>query len=176
MRWTFHIDIAARTWVVELHAGWNLVSVPLVLANNSVCCVLATIEGKYDSVIWYDPEDRADPWKTYRPGSAFNDLRAIDRNMGFWIRATEDCSLAVSGLAPGTTQITLHAGWNLVGYPSETERNVAVALWGTGADRVEVHDPGSPTLIMPVPSSYTMKPGQGYWVRVAADTVWVVDW
>jgi len=57
-----------------------------------------------------------------------------------------------------------------------TERSVSGALWGTSADRVEAHDPQSPYLISEVPSSYLMKPGQGFWVRVPADTVWVVDW
>ena len=74
------------------------------------------------------------------------------------------------------TSIPLYAGWNLVGYPSLTNETVANALWGTGADRVEVFDSGEPYRIKEVGPTYLMKPGEGYWVHVPADTVWVVDW
>jgi len=128
-------------------------------------------------VKYYDNTDTNDPWKTYRVGASTNDLAGIDNTMGFWINITEpNVNLTVSGYEPDSTNINLYAGWNLVGYPTQNTDTVANALWGTGADRVEVFNATEPYLIKEVEATYVMKPGEGYWVHVPADSVWVVDW
>jgi len=160
---------------ILLSEGWNLISTPLIQGDESIDKVLENITGKWDVVKYYDTLDKADPWKTYRPGSSVNDLTSIDNTMGFWINITEpNVNLTVSGYEPDSTIISLYAGWNLVGYPTQTTETVGNALWGTGADRVEVFDPVSP-YIKEVGSTYIMKPGEGYWVHVPADTVWTVN-
>lgn len=161
---------------INLTTGWNLISIPLDMADTSIEGVLASISGSWDSVKYYTPLDASDPWKSYRSSGTANDLAVIDMTMGIWVHATANCTLSVQGEIRPTTQITLYAGWNLVGYPSQTEMAVADALWGTGADRVEIFDPASPTLIMPVGPGYIMRPGEGYWVHVSADTIWSIDW
>jgi parallel beta-helix repeat protein len=161
---------------ITLATGWNLISIPLNMANASVESVLSSISGTWDSVKYYDSIDSADPWKSHRPSGSSNDLAIIDMTMGIWVHVTENCTLMVDGDVPETTNILLHAGWNLVGYPSITERNVGDSLWGTSADMVEAFDPASPYLITPVEPEYIMRPGEGYWVHVPADTLWVIDW
>ncbi len=162
---------------ISLTAGWNLVSIPLEMADSSIPNVLASISGQWDVVKYYNATDIMDPWKTCRVGSSVNDLARIDHTMGFWLHITNSSSnLVIYGNVPVATNILLNAGWNLVGYPTQTEQNVATALWGTGADRVEAYDPGSPSLISEVGPNYVMKPGEGYWVHVPADTIWTVDW
>ncbi len=163
-------------FTIPLSPGWNLVSIPLEMASTDISTALASISGQYDVVKYYSSTDASDPWKTYRPGSPTNDLASIDRTMGLWIHGTAYCNLTVTGEIPATTQILLHAGWNLVGYPSMTEQTVANALWGTGAYMVEAFDPGSPYLISEIGPTYMMKPGEGYWIHVPADTVWTVNW
>lgn len=161
---------------IPLNLGWNLISVPLELSDNSVSNVLSSISGKWSIVKYYDIQDKADPWKTYRVGSSVNDLASIDNEMGFWIYITQaNVTLTVSGIIPTSTSIPLYAGWNLVGYPTQTTQTVAIVLWGTGADRINVFDLVSP-YIKEVGPTYVMKPGEGYWVHVPADTVWTVDW
>jgi hypothetical protein len=64
----------------------------------------------------------------------------------------------------------------MVGYPTLTNETVANALWGTGVDIVMVCDTSEPYNIKEVGPTYLMKPGEGYWVHVPFDTVWVVDW
>ncbi len=158
---------------IALRPGWNLISMPLILADTSVENVLSSISGKWEVVKWYDGLTKT--WKTYRVGSSMNTFFHIDRTMGFWLHALEFCNLTVSGEIPASTSITLYAGWNLVGYSSMTEETVSNALWGTGADRVEVYQSESP-YIREAESTYVMKPGEGFWVRVSVDSVWVVDW
>ncbi|MDD4307190.1 MAG: NosD domain-containing protein [Thermoplasmata archaeon] len=176
LTWEFRTDTRAVMFTIELEEGWNLISIPLEMSYTSVEEVLSSISGKWDAVKWYDPLDTADPWKSYRAGGTANDLLDLGRTMGIWAHVNAACTLSVSGLEPATTGINLHAGWNLVGYPTLNETvTVSFAFWGTGADRVEVFDPVSPYIREAEPT-YTMTPGEGYWVRVTGDTVWTVNW
>ncbi len=172
---SYYVDNGGANFEIPLSAGWNLVSVPLSMADTSAANVLASIAGSYDSVKYYSAQTPADPWKTYRPGGTANDLASIDRAMGVWIHATSACTLSVSGSVPVSTAIQLKAGWNLVGYPSQTQRAISVALAGTGYDRVEGFMAGSP-YIQVLDGSYLMKPGEGYWIRVPTDTIWTINW
>ncbi len=167
--------ITASSFNIPILPGWNLISIPLEMADTSVSSVLASINGHWDVVKYYVNTDKSDPWKTYRVGSSLNDLTRIDNTMGFWIHATIACNLTVSGTIPVSTSIPLYAGWNLVGYPTLTfTESVANVFWGTGADRVEVCDLAEPGLIKEVGPTYIMKPGEGYWVHVSADAIWIV--
>jgi len=140
---------------------------------------LSSITGKWDCIQIYDPLS-PEPWKTnntFRP-SQLNDFSTLNHKQAFWINITEPggTNLTISGLDPPSTSIPLYAGWNLVGYPSLTEITVADALWGTSADKVEVFDPAGPYRIREVGPTYLMKPGEGYWIHVPADTTWIIDW
>jgi spore germination protein YaaH len=173
---TYYVNNGNASFSIPMVAGWNLVSLPLVTSYPDVASALASISGKWTAVKAYDSTDQADPWTTNRPGSTVNDLDMLERNRGFWIQTTQACTLNITGIVPAATAITLKAGWNLVGYPSLDEsKTIATALAGTGYDRVEGFAAASP-YIQALASSYVMKPGEGYWVRVPADTIWNVNW
>ena len=162
--------------VISLQEGWNLISLPLVQANQDPEVVLASIDGDWDRIKLYDSQSM-NPWLSssiYSPGLSEIDL--LDHTMGIWIHMINATILVVEGAEPVSTNITLYAGWNLVGYPSFSPETVANALWGTGADWVEVCDLAEPCLIKEVESTYMMQPGEGYWIHVPADTIWTVDW
>jgi hypothetical protein len=162
---------------IPLHEGWNLVSLPFVQLDEYILQALAGISPDYGFVRAYDPT-HPDKWLTfyeYRPAS-LNTLFYLDHTMGCWIYMDAANTLVVEGFDPGTTQIQLYAGWNLVGYPSLTPVSVGLALGGTGADAVEGYDGANPYHISPLPGSYMMQPGEGYWVHVPFDTTWTVDW
>jgi hypothetical protein len=162
--------------VINLVSGWNLVSLPLVQSNTAITTVLSSISGSYDSVKYYNPLDAADPWKSYRPGSASNDLTNIDHRMAFWIHTNRSCALSVYGSIPVSTSIPLYAGWNLVGYPTQdTNKLVSTAFAGTGYDIVEGYQATSPYVKVLV-SGDKVLPGNGYWIHVPADTVWTINW
>ena len=175
--WEFKINIQTIRFTKELDIGWNLVSIPLTLYNTSVENVLSSIAGSYDKIMSYDSQDIMDPWKRYVSGQSgsrteFNEINSIK---GYWIDVTEPCTLSITGICEPQI-IPLYSGWNLVGYPSLcTETTVSNAFWGTGADRVEIFDPSSPYLIRVAEPDQLMMPGDGYWVHVAVDSVWVVD-
>ena len=163
---------------ITLTEGWNLISLPFEQPDESYESVLSSIDGKWDRIMAYDALV-SQPWQstaTYKPAS-LNELSELNHKMGFWINITEsDVSLTVRGNITSSTSITLYAGWNLVSYPTQTTETVANAFFGTGADRVEVCNMTEPYLIKEVGPTYVMQPGEGYWVHVPADTIWVVNW
>ena len=166
------------TYNITLTPGWNLISLPLIQLDESIDSVLSNITGKWDYIQTYDASDPADHWKsnnTFRPDQ-LNDLKTLDHTVGFWINITEACTLVVSGYESNSTSIPLYAGWNLVGYPTQTPETVGNSLWGTSASIVEVFDAGQPYNLIEVGPTYVMQPGEGYWVHVPADTIWTVDW
>jgi parallel beta-helix repeat protein len=163
---------------ISLQQGWNLISVPLSQANESLNKVL-TSAGKWDVIQTYNSTDSVH-WKSnssFKPDS-LNDLKTLNHKIGFWIHITEpNVILTIYGYIPTSTSIPLYAGWNLVGYPTlNTTMTVGNALWGTGADRVEVCDSTDPYRTKEVGPTYVMKPGEGYWVHATYDTTWVVNW
>ncbi|MCK4757030.1 MAG: exo-alpha-sialidase [Thermoplasmata archaeon] len=168
------------TYNITLNEGWNLISSPLIQRDESLDVVLENISGKWDYILAYNSTD-PDHWKSNdisKPGP-LNDLTEIDHTIGFWINITEPggCNLTLSGIIPTNTQIPLKAGWNLVGYPTlNNSVTVGEAFFGTGATRVEVCNTSQAYNQMEVMSTYIMRPGEGYWVKVPADSIWVVDW
>jgi len=174
--WTFTATIG-ESFNISLHLGWNLLSFPLVPIDSNIEELFSSISGNWDVAKWFDPNDPTDPWKTYRVGGPANDLTHIDNTMGFWLHVTNSSQdLVIYGNAPVTTNILLKAGWNLVSYPCQTDKTVATALWGTGADRVEAYDGSSPTLLRELGPGELMGSGNGYWVHVPTDSVWTVSY
>jgi len=162
---------------IMLQNGWNLISIPLPQTDTSILNVLSTIAGKWDYAQYYDSSTGT--WVSFNPSrpAGLNDLTSIDHTMGFWINTTEVCILDISGPYPTVDNIALKTGWNLVGYPTlNSTTTVAQAFSGTGADRIEICDILEPYRVKQVAPTYVMKPGEGYWVHVPADTTWIVDW
>ncbi|MCK4266553.1 MAG: Ig-like domain-containing protein, partial [Thermoplasmata archaeon] len=173
--WTFTTTLSCS---ISLHGGWNLISLPLIQTNTSILAVLSSIDGEWDYVQYYNTTDANDHWKTYatfKP-SSLNDLWNLNHTMGFWLHTMEACTLNVTGSAPTSTSIPLYAGWNLVGYPSLTEKNISDALAGTDYDRVEGFNATAPYRLGQLADSYIMQSGEGYWVHVPSNTVWTIDW
>jgi hypothetical protein len=162
---------------IPLELGWNLVSLPFEQYDESIDFALQTIEGKWDCIRVYDSENQT--WlshSAYKP-DRLNDFNTLNHRQGFWIHITDsNVTLTIAGYEAISTNIPLSAGWNLVGFPTQTNETVANAMWGTGADRVMVCDISEPYHIKEAGPTYLLRPGEGYWVHVPFDTVWIVDW
>lgn len=177
--YTWNFTVLAL-YEIQLQEGWNLISVPHVQVDTAINEVLRDIDGKWNYIQRHDASDPSNHWKTnatFKP-QQLNDLCYLNRSMAFWINITEpNVNLTVRGHISTYTEIPLYAGWNLVGYPTlyDTE-TVGNAFFGTGANRVEVFDPGEPYRIKEVGPTYVMKPGEGYWVHVPTNSVWKIDW
>lgn len=167
-------DQAAK-FTRQLANGPNLISIPLIQSNDSVEYVLQTV--RYNKAWYYDSFSGEWKWfmkdKTYSRG-----LSSINHTMGLWINVTEVSSLTVAGVVPSQTSIQLYHGWNLVSFPSfNASYNVADLKVETGATRVEGMEtmpPFPPSLLRVLGDGDLLQAGYGYWVRVEADTTWVV--
>ena len=170
------------TLTQPLGAGWNLVSMPYTPADDSVPAVFSGIAGQYDLIEAYDGCQPADPWRIYDPAapSFVNTLTQVNTSMGLWVHTTAAPTLALTG-KPLTADVTLSlcAGWNLIGYPSATARDVAAVLAPISGkyDLVEGYDGArpnqqwqiyDPTVPPEVNTLTQFKPGMGYWIHMTA--------
>ncbi len=164
-----------------LKQGWNLISIPLVQGNTSLKKILEMIDGYYDAVQWYDSTDPNKPWKHNKVGKLFgNDLSNINHTMGFWIHITNpgDTIFLYNGTQPTFNQsITLHPGWNMVGYPSLINRTRDNALnnivFDQDVDVIWTFNAATQTWQETGPSDY-FELGRGYWIHSKVTKVWDV--
>lgn len=172
------------TYDVPIHLGWNLISCPLIQNDTNILNVLNDSAGDgnttWDKVRGYTNNGTVTTWTSYftaKPPS-LNDLLNIDHKMGIWINITSlgDGNLTFSGDYGNSTLIYLKAGWNLVGYPAQTSKSITDALGGINDRPVEGYNGSASYLIVQLPGTYMMQPGEGYWVHVASDNTWTVDW
>ncbi|MCK5024232.1 MAG: hypothetical protein KAR56_01290 [Thermoplasmata archaeon] len=174
----YHIDVSGYST-----GDWAFISFPVVASGN-IRTVLddSNPDGDngtfWDVAKWYNPQDAADPWKTYRVGAATNDLITIDNTMGVWLHLTASDGTLSTGMT-GTysavpVNIDLYAGWNLVGYPTQVSELATDALFGTGATLVAEYVAGVPYISDEALGDVTMVEGEAYWVYVNTDTPWTV--
>jgi hypothetical protein len=160
-------------WTRSLNTGRNLISIPLIPSSGNIDSILQTL--KFNMAWHYNNTDSLDPWKSFNPSKPYpQTLNTINHTMGLWINVTQDSNLTVAGTVPKSTSIFLKAGWNLVGYPSFTERAVADALVAVSYDRIEGYDSSSPQNLRLYSDTDIMIPGYGYWIKVPFDQFWTV--
>ncbi|UCE73463.1 MAG: right-handed parallel beta-helix repeat-containing protein [Methanomassiliicoccales archaeon] len=167
--------------LIFLYEGWNLISIPFIQLDQDLNKVLENIDGDYSAVQWFDVTDPNDPWKHYKVGKPFgNDLSEINETMGFWIKITAPVAVVFEyfGIPPTQNQtISLHPGWNLVGYPSLTSYNRTNGLnnitFEDDVDFIQWYDAATKTWHTMNENDYFV-PGRGYWFHVKTECVWEV--
>jgi hypothetical protein len=126
-----------------------MVSLPLEQFDPAIDSVLQSINGKYDALRWFDITDTQDPWKHNHDAkpSELNDLDTLDHFMSFYIHISDPggARLNVGGMDFWMNQqIDLKVGWNMVGYPSNSDALRDVALnnvnFGTDVDAIWTYD------------------------------------
>jgi subtilisin-like proprotein convertase family protein len=167
---------------VFLGYGWNLISIPKIQGDTDLETVLLDIAGYYGGVQWYNVSDVSDHWKhnlKTKP-TELNDLKTIDHTMSFWIFITEPDGVLFhySGVRPITNQtISLHVGWNLVGYPSFAFHNRTSGLnniqFGSDVDVLKWFDATTGSWQFMGPDDVFI-PGRGYWVHSKVEMTWEV--
>ncbi len=119
-------NITRTTYNVTLSLGWNLISLPLVPDDTSLDAVLASIAGNYTVV--YALIDGGWKQSGIRPPLGLTEMTV---EYGYLIYMSAPDILELSGtvpVKPVQTTITIVQSWNLVGYPSNTTRNLTDVL------------------------------------------------
>jgi len=173
----------AEEFTISLKQGENLISIPLQPQNTAIEAVLSSIAGNYTDVWTHNAGDAIDPWKHYNPDYAgYNDLTTIEHGKGYRLFTNKDCVLKVTGTTPSaqTYPLTLHQGWNLIGWPFTNEKSIANALsnlkFGIDYDQVSTIEPGTGKQLdyygNPVVNAFdNFKPGKGYYIYCLKDNV-----
>ncbi|MFQ5884500.1 MAG: NosD domain-containing protein [Thermoplasmata archaeon] len=162
----------AAKFTRPLSRGPNLVSIPLVLTNESIERILQTVG--YDKAWYYDSHSLE--WKSYAKFKSYSTLNHVNNTMGVWINGTRNSNLTVTGIVPARSTIGLHEGWNLVSFPSFSYFHTVAELKAeTGATRVEGYDSAPPCHLRVLGDAEVLQAGQAYWVKVEASVSWIVD-
>jgi parallel beta-helix repeat protein len=164
-----------------LSYGWNLISLPMIQKYENLTMVLDLIDGYYDVVQWFDINDIYDHWKHYKIGKPIgNDLFNINETMGLWIYITpqQGAILLHNGTQPIQNQtISLHPGWNMVGYPSLTKYNRTIGLnnltFNTHIDAIWTYNAATQKYKQLTESDY-FEIGKGYYIHAKAVCTWAV--
>ncbi len=155
-----------------LFQGPNLVSIPVILSDESIDHVLQTV--MYDRAWAYDSSSQE--WKSHMRFKSYGTLEHIDHTMGLWVNVTTFCSLTVAGIVPAQTTIHLYEGWNLVSFPSfNASYTIADLKAEVGATRAEGFESVSPYYLRVLGDGEVLLTGYGYWVKVEADVDWIVE-
>jgi hypothetical protein len=175
---------------IPIVAGWNFISVPISGPTTLPTALLDNTNGGaglvvWTRVMWYNPMTPSDPWKQYNTGwnAALNDLTAVSNTMGVWLYVTNvgDGVISIGGTGytvPTTTAITLRAGWNMVGFPSD-DTTYTVAMLKAACPTVtmvEQFDGAQTYLTLTMADANVFGQGRGYWIYTSADTIWNKAW
>lgn len=163
----------AGKYTRPLSQGMSLVSIPLVQWDESLTTVLQTVD--YEEVWGYDSSSSR--WSWQMESKPYNGaLLTLDHTMGFWIDVALDSNLTVAGVVPMSTDIELHEGWNLVGFPSfSSSFTVGDLKASIAAVDVEGYDGAAqPYFLMELVDAEPLRTGSGYWVRVVNGSTWIV--
>jgi hypothetical protein len=181
-------ELGLRRVRLDLAQGWNLVSLPEAPDSTEVARVLSSIRGSYAIVFAFDSSDPQAPWRRFVPDgdSDLNTLASLDEKTGFWVLMSQADTLAVSGTVDAATDIDLATGWNLLPYPSHTDRTVEEALTPIAGDLLiayghDASDPANPwRRYIPGDEALSnlteLAPGMASWLLMdAATTLTVAD-
>jgi hypothetical protein len=172
----YNINLAGK-----LASSWVFVSYPVTVTGHIETVINDTANG--DSGTNWDVaktwDNQLKKWLTYRKGGYANTFTNVDNFMGLWLHITSNSadqalSLPSTGSFPGTVMVNLYTGWNLVGYPSATNRFASNTLPGQ-SDYISVWQSASPYIADYTNlASVTMSHGNAHWVYVTADCAWTV--
>jgi len=127
--WTMTDHIAPpSTASLELHAGWNLVSLPITPSSTDPAVLFGPVANRVDEVYVWNVVDGQ--WQRYMPSAPHytNSLSSINPRQGLWIKANADAVLTLNGAPRQNGSIDLQTGWNLVAFPGAQAMSPSHAL------------------------------------------------
>ena len=106
--------------------------------------------------------------------SKLNTLTELRDGMGYWVYVSAGGILEVQGtpVDHNTTAISLRSGWNYVGFPLQSSKNIRTAmtsLLGANANLSRVINRGlefDPDKSDEQNTLLQLQPGRGYWIKV----------
>ncbi len=152
--------------------GNVLLSFPLKMVNETIEYALQTVS--WDMARFYDPW--TEEWRENHIWKSWNDLLTVNQSMAIWVNVTSAEPVTSAGVVPKSAEIFLKEGWNLVGFPHLYWDYTAGDLMAqTGAEKAESFNAVAPPYYLyRLTGPMYMAPGEGYWIKVPADTMWML--
>ncbi len=160
-----------ETFSKTFYEGWNSVSLPLTVSNNSTSNVLASVWDNVSAVYRYNATSK-------QFDSVYEAV--MDPGEGYFVHVSQDCTWGYSGGTPYTSMsIELKQGLNMIGWlncskpisdglSSIADNYYYVARWNAEEQKFKVFNPVAP----PVFNDFSeLKRGEGYFVSTKADTM-----
>jgi len=150
------------TYDIELSEGYNLVSFPLILEDNTVQNILDS-NSEIESIKKYD-------------GTNIVDTTQVTNDKGYFIQTTSATTLTIEGTEPtGQQNVILNSGMNLVGISSLSNVN-----FNTLPDEVIEVFRRNPDGTFDIATKYNdnwynsfdLEPGKGYWFKLNSGGTW----
>lgn len=159
--------------------GLNTVSFPCLSTSTSLSEV---VNGSGIVAMYQYLPGETDQWAVFNPNLpswVVSDLQFLSRRNGYLLLLDEPKSMSIQGLSVFYTDIPLVQGWNLVGYPSLSVKNVSTSfssISGTLRQVRTYNNTGGVYIVYNNPggSLTTTDPGQAYWINVSAASTWTV--
>jgi hypothetical protein len=164
---------------INLGKGWNLISLPLEPVDLRIENILKESANSIVSVFAYDTE--MNKYQSYIPASNIFELKEIKPGRGYWVNAAMAVTLRITGVKISTKPVELKEGWNLVGFNSTNKIAMADALKSIVGkyESVFAYNHAENAYVGYIPSEQIydlkyMEPGQGYWINVVGNDIWVL--
>ncbi len=135
------------TFDVPVMASWNLVSNPLLVANDSASALFP---------------DAVSPAFAYDPVSGYEVSPRVVNGAGYWLRFDSSGEEAITGYPLASESVAVSDGWNLIGSIGQAVPTLSITSSPPGmiTSKFFAYQGGYTV-------SDSIKPGQGYWVKVS---------
>ena len=142
---SFCISTFAQTSSIHVEAGWNLLSLPVRVADGTKDALFPTAKSK-----------------AFVYQSSYQAVDTLQNGQGFWLKFDSAQTISLAGGVSFDDTIEVNAGWNMIG---SLTNPIAVSTIKTDTSGLIVSD-----FYCYTSGSYhatdTLQPGFGYWVKV----------
>ena len=135
---TFEV-VPVEEYNISLYAGWNLISTPYQLVNETLDSFLENIEGEWNimQTLSKDNCDAPDYYCRTKAGTFVQEIGAISNLQGYWVNVSQTVDENITAIGIHYyREIDLSVyepdspfrGWNMIGYPRNSSVTVETFL------------------------------------------------
>jgi len=172
---SIYVNDTKETQRISLKEGWNLVSLYTKPHNMKPSSIFS---GHFDVI--EEIRTLKGVFNTSWP-EFINTIKQLDLTRSYWIKANVARSdITVTGQPLASTEISLAKGWNLIGYPSIGAQETAAVFKSLSDNNAIDRIIGTSDFYSFDPNAIynslsSLKPGDGYWVKMHSAATFTVN-